>query len=54
MKHALEDAGFVDAETMLDGDDLIDLGKMSEQTRGALTGGFEGPDCMPWRFGDCP
>lgn len=53
MKHALEDAGFVETET-LDEDDLIDLGRMSKETRGFTPGGTEGPDCMPWKHGNCP
>ncbi|MDY6948788.1 MAG: hypothetical protein SXG53_24095 [Pseudomonadota bacterium] len=54
MKRTLEDARLIDADTMLDGDELIDLGKMSEETRGLSPGGTEGPDCMPWKFGNCP
>jgi hypothetical protein len=50
----MEDAGFVEPEAMLDGDDLIDLGRMSKETRGLTPGGTEGPDCMPWKFGNCP
>jgi hypothetical protein len=53
VKHALEDAGFVEAETMLDGDDLIDLGTVSKETRGGAGRWFEAPDCDPgWTV--CP
>lgn len=50
MKHALEDVVIVEAETMLDGDDLIDLGRMSKETRGSGWQRFEGPDCEPGRL----
>jgi hypothetical protein len=50
----LEDAAHVEPAATLDGDDLIDLGKMSQETRGLSPGGTEGPDCMPWKFGNCP
>ena len=53
MKH-LEDAAPVEPAATLDADDLIDLGKMSQETRGLSPGGTEGPDCMPWKFGNCP
>ncbi len=53
MKHVMEDVGFVEAEAMLDGDDLIDLGRMSEETRGGVGRNFEGPDCEPGRL-ICP
>jgi hypothetical protein len=53
VKQAMEEAASVETETRLD-DELIDLGKMSKETRGSLTGGFEGPDCMPWKYGYCP
>ncbi len=49
MKHALEDVGIVEAETMLDGDDLIDLGRMSKETRGDGWLRTEGIDCEPGR-----
>ena len=54
MKQAMQDATFVETEATLVDDDLIDLGRMSKETRGSGFGGFEGPDCMPWRFGICP
>lgn len=47
MKHMIEDTGSVASEQTLDGDDLIDLGSVSEETRGWWGRGFENVECMP-------
>jgi hypothetical protein len=54
VKQATEDAALVEMEATVVDEELIDLGRMSKETRGSLWGGFEGPDCMPWRDGICP
>ena len=54
MKQAMEQAALDGTEAMVAEDEIIDLGSMSKETRGSLTGGFEGPDCMPWKYGYCP
>lgn len=54
MKQAMDEATLVETDAAVVDDELIDLGRMSKETRGSLQGGFEGPDCMPWRSGICP
>jgi hypothetical protein len=54
VKQAMEESALIDTDATVVDDELIDLGKMSKETRGALQGGFEGAECMPWKYGYCP